>query len=205
MNKVRLENFSDGVFAIAVTLLILSVKIPDSKNYDNHELNYALRKALPHLVTFAFSFMVVGVFWVAHHRIFAMAKKVDNALLWLNIFYLLFVAIMPYPTALLAENPFLTTGILVYSTALFIIAFMHFLLINHIYVNKRIRSEVFAGEIYRSYLRIGAVGPVCYILAAGGCFISPYVSFFFIFAALIFYIFFSRSTKVEEKLLMKSE
>src|SRR5579864_1675525 len=127
MIKVRLENFSDGVFAIAVTLLILSVKIPDVKNFNDHQLLQALIQTIPQLVTFAFSFLVIGIFWVAHHRIFSMARLVDNKLLWLNIFYLMFVAVMPYPAALLAENPYLTTGILVYTTTLFIIAMMQFM------------------------------------------------------------------------------
>jgi len=202
MNKVRLENFSDGVFAIAVTLLILSVRLPDAKNYDNNELNYALRKAIPHLVTFAFSFMVIGVFWVAHHRIFALARVVNNTLLWLNILYLLFIAIMPYPAALVAENPFLSTGILVYTSTLFIIGSLHFVLLNYIIQNRHIKHEALTKEVYRSYQRTAAVGPVCYVLAALGSFISPYISFCFILGALIFYIFFSGKGKIEEKLMI---
>ena len=202
MNRIRLENFSDGVFAIAVTLLILSVRIPDAKNFDNHELNYALKRAVPHLVTFAFSFLVIGVFWVAHHRIFSLAKVVNNALLWLNILYLLFVAIIPYPAALLAENPFLPTGILVYTSTLFIIASMHFVLLNYILRNKHIKHEALTREVYRSYLRSATVGPVCYVLAAAGSFINPYISFCFILGALVFYIFFSGRGKVDDKLLI---
>ena len=97
MHKTRLENFSDGVFAIAVTLLILGVKIPDTKNFNNTKLNHSLWSSIPHLATFAFSFLVIGVFWVAHNRIFSFVKILDSTLLWLNIVYLLFVAVIPYP------------------------------------------------------------------------------------------------------------
>jgi uncharacterized membrane protein len=202
MNKIRLENFSDGVFAIAVTLLILNVKIPDAKNYDNHELNYALRKAIPHLVTFAFSFIVISVFWVAHHRTFSLVKVVNNPLLWLNILYLLFVAIIPYPAALLAENPFLSTGILAYTVTLLSIALMHFVLLNYIINNKHIKHDALTPVVYRSYLKSAIVGPVCYISAAACSFINPYISFCFIIGALIYYIFFSGRGKFDDRLLI---
>lgn len=191
MNKVRLENFSDGVFAIAVTLLVLGIKIPDSKTLDNHQLIQALSRSIPQLLTFGFSFMVIGVFWVAHHRIFSVTKLVDSQLLWLNVFYLMFVAIMPYPAALLAENPFLSTSILVYCSTLFVIGLMHFLLLRHIYKTPNIKNEEFTEDVYRSYLQTGVTGPTIYILAGALSFVNPYISFFLIISSLVFYIFFS--------------
>lgn len=191
MNKVRLENFSDGVFAIAVTLLVLNIKIPDAKNLDNHQLTLRVLESLPQLLTFGFSFMVIGVFWVAHHRIFAMTKLVDSKLLWLNIFYLMFVAVMPYPAALMAENPFLTASILIYSGTLFVIGFMHFILLRHIYITENIKTEAFTAHVYRSYLKSGVTGPAIYIFAGVFSFVHPYISFGLIISALVFYIFFS--------------
>jgi TMEM175 potassium channel family protein len=191
MNKVRLENFSDGVFAIAVTLLVLNIKIPDAKNLDNHQLTLRVIASLPQLLTFGFSFMVIGVFWVAHHRIFAMAKMVDSKLLWLNILYLMFVAVMPYPAALLAENPFLTLSILIYSSTLFVIGFLHFILLRHIYLTDDIKNDLFTEHVYQSYLKAGVTGPAIYIFAGGFSFVHPYISFALIVSALVFYIFFS--------------
>lgn len=191
MNKVRLENFSDGVFAIAVTLLVLNIKIPDAKNLDNHQLTLRVLESLPQLLTFGFSFMVIGVFWVAHHRIFAMTKLVDSKLLWLNILYLMFVAVMPYPAALLAENPFLTVSILIYSSTLFVIGFMHFILLRHIYKGENIKNEMFTEHVYQSYLRAGVTGPAIYIFAGAFSFVHPYISFTLIISALVFYVFFS--------------
>src|ERR1700759_2537664 len=104
MNKNRLENFSDGVFAIAVTLLILNVRIPmDLNKFTKHDLNQMLLRMFPRLLNFAFSFLVIGVFWVAHHRIFSFVRVLDNTLLWLNIVYLLFVAIIPLTSSLISE------------------------------------------------------------------------------------------------------
>src|SRR6195952_3207775 len=139
MNKNRLENFSDGVFAIAVTLLILNVRIPDAQNLNNHSLNHTLVKLLPRVITFAFSFLVIGVFWVAHHRIFSFVKILDSTILWLNILYLLFVAMIPFPAAILSENPLLPTAILFYCITLLVIALMHFVLLEYAIRNDHIK------------------------------------------------------------------
>jgi uncharacterized membrane protein len=202
MNKVRLENFSDGVFAIAVTLLVLGIKIPDARSADNHQLSLALVKSIPQLLTFGFSFMVIGMFWVAHHRIFSMTKLVDSRLLWLNVVYLMFVAIMPYPAALLAENPFFTTSILVYSGTLFIIGVMHFILLHHIYHTPDIKHEDFDEIAYRSYVHAGVTGPSIYVLSAAFSFVHPYISFGLIISSLVFYVFFS-ARRLEQTLKLK--
>jgi uncharacterized membrane protein len=201
MNKNRFDNFSDGVFAIAVTLLILNVRIPDSKNLDNHHLNLVLYHLIPHVVTFAFSFLVIGVFWVAHHRIFSFIKVLDSRLLWLNILYLLFIAIIPLPAAILSENPFLPTSILLYTITLFVIAMMHFVLLEYANRNSTLTHDALTSDIHQSAQRNALVGPVCYVAAAVCSFFYVYASFFFIVAAMVFYIFFAGKSKVEEKLV----
>jgi uncharacterized membrane protein len=201
MNKNRLENFSDGVFAIAVTLLILNVHVPDIKNFDNKHLNHVLIGVIPHLVTFAFSFLVIGVFWVSHHRIFSFVRILDSTLLWLNIMYLLFIAIIPLTAAILSENPFLPTAILLYTITLLIIALMHFILLEYMLRNKVLKHAALTRDIYKSAQRTAIVGPICYIIAAGASFINVYISLFFISGAMVFYIFFSGKNKVEEKMI----
>ncbi len=106
MNKNRLEAFSDGVFAIAITLLVLNVKVPNKQNITNAELNNILAASTNQLLSFGFSFLIIGVFWVAHHRIFSFAKVVDTTLIWLNIIYLMFIATIPFPASILADNFF---------------------------------------------------------------------------------------------------
>ena len=81
MNKGRLEAFSDGVFAIVITLLILDVRLPPGV----HVSIGALWQLLPRLATFVLSFVVVGVYWVAHHNMMHFIERVDRSLLWLNL------------------------------------------------------------------------------------------------------------------------
>jgi len=204
MNKNRLENFSDGVFAFAVTLLILNVHIPDRdrKDLSNHGLNHVLMGIIPHVATFAFSFLVISVFWVAHHRIFSFVRVLDSTLLWLNIFYLLFIAMIPLAAAVIAEYPFLPTSILFYTITLLIIAFMNFVLLEYTLRNKTLKHEALTRDVYKSAQRTAIVGPICYIIAAAASFVNVYISLFFILAAMVFYIFFSGKSKMEEKMIL---
>jgi uncharacterized membrane protein len=205
MNKNRLENFSDGVFAIAVTLLILNVEIPDTRELDNRQLNAALYDAIPRLITFAFSFLVIGVFWVAHHRIFSFVKVLDNTLLWLNILYLLFVAITPLASVVLSENHLLPTAILFYTSTLLLISIMHFFLLEYILRHKDLKHKALTRDVYRSAQKTAVVGPLCYISAAAASWINAYVSFSFIICAMLFYIFFSAKGKVEKQMLIAAK
>jgi uncharacterized membrane protein len=100
MSKQRLEAFSDGVFAIVITLLILEVHLPTEG-----ELTWAvLAQALPHVLAFILSFVLVGTYWIAHHNMWGFVGKVDRYLLWLNLVLLLTVVFIPFPAALLGSH-----------------------------------------------------------------------------------------------------
>jgi len=109
---------------------------------------------------------------------------------------------MPYPAALLAENPFLTISILVYSGTLFAIGSMHFIMLRHIYNTPNIKNEIFTEEVYQSYLKAGVTGPTIYILSAAFSFVHPYVSFALIISSLVFFVFFS-GRRLESKLMAR--
>ena len=101
MTKSRLEAFSDGVFAIAITLLIIDVKVP--KVSGGQSLWKALGDQWPQYVAFAISFLIIGIIWVNHHRTFDRIARVNGPLSFLNLFLLAAVAFLPFPTALIAE------------------------------------------------------------------------------------------------------
>ena len=98
MNTSRTEAFSDGVFAIAATLLVLEVRVPVA----NGNLLSALLSAWPSYATYAVSFLTIGIIWMNHHAIFDHLRRVDRPLWILNLVLLLLVALVPFPTALLA-------------------------------------------------------------------------------------------------------
>ncbi len=96
----RVEAFSDGVFAIAITLLILEIKVPP---HAGDQLWNALGTQWPSYFAYVVSFLVIGIMWVNHHTVFSYIARVDRTLLFLNLLLLMGVAALPWPTALLAD------------------------------------------------------------------------------------------------------
>lgn len=102
----RLEAFSDGVFAIVITLLFINLKVPEiGEQGDWKELLNALYNLTPKFLGIAVSFFFVAIFWVAHHQFFHTLKETTRGLLWLNIAFLLLVCFVPFPAEILTEFP----------------------------------------------------------------------------------------------------
>jgi uncharacterized membrane protein len=100
VTTARLEAFSDGVFAIAITLLVLEIHVPDVEGGD---LAHALVEQWPAYASYVVSFLTVGIIWTNHHAVLDHIARADRAVLYLNLLLLLFVALIPWPTNLLAE------------------------------------------------------------------------------------------------------
>ena len=100
----RVEAFSDGVFAIAITLLVLEFKVPHlGPDASSADLFAALAKLWPSLIAFLGSFVAILIMWINHHGLFRLIHKTDGPLLFANGFMLLLVTFVPFPTAVLAE------------------------------------------------------------------------------------------------------
>jgi uncharacterized membrane protein len=101
----RLTFFSDAVFAIAITLLIIEVHVPHLETRDDQAYWQALLALQPSFMGFVLSFLVIGALWVAHHRVFGMLVDYSPAILWPNMLLLMVIAFMPFATALMSSNP----------------------------------------------------------------------------------------------------
>lgn len=100
----RIEAFSDGVFAIVITLLVLSLHVPDlPPGSPPLDVPSYLHEQAATLRAYVLSFLVVGMFWMTHHRIFAHIERHDGVLMWLNLILLLFISFIPFPTAILGR------------------------------------------------------------------------------------------------------
>jgi uncharacterized membrane protein len=113
--RERLVFFSDAVFAIAITLLALDVRVPDiAGQASNSDVAAAIGSVAPRIFAYVLSFAVVGLFWLAHWRRYLLIEHVDEGLVLLNIILLGFVALIPFPTALLGEHGDVPIAIVVY-------------------------------------------------------------------------------------------
>src|SRR5436305_11855146 len=126
----RLEAFSDGVFAVAITLLVLNIKIPGADVSPDHlpddiHLWQMLLKELPMLAAYATSFATIGVMWLNHHRLYSHIKRTNTVLMLLNLLLLLIIVFIPVPTALVSEyllRPDLHAAALLYSGTMVVLA-----------------------------------------------------------------------------------
>jgi Endosomal/lysosomal potassium channel TMEM175 len=101
----RVEAFSDGVLAIVITLLVLEIKTPRLHSTENvGQAWLALVDLVPKFASFFLSFFFIAVFWVNHHRLFALIRKVDWGILWLNNLLLLLLCFVPFPTAFIGDG-----------------------------------------------------------------------------------------------------
>ena len=100
MSTTRLETFADGVFAIAATLLVLTVDVPT--NLGGNSLAHELAKQWPAYLGYVISFVTIGIIWVNHHTVMDQLRIADRTFLFINVFFLLCIAFIPFPTRLLA-------------------------------------------------------------------------------------------------------
>jgi uncharacterized membrane protein len=112
----RIVFFSDAVMAIAITLLAVDIRVPEiASAAAASELPLRLEELDPQIMSFVISSTVIGVYWLAHHRYFAMIRRYDAGLLLMNLLFLLFIAVMPFVASLLGHYPFLSLGVIPYA------------------------------------------------------------------------------------------
>lgn len=113
----RVLFFSDAVFAIVITLLVLEIKVPHLTGHSDGELRTAVAHLLPKILGFICSFFVVGLLWFEHHRIFRHINQFNAGLIWRNLVFLLFISFVPFPTALFSEYPWSRSAFLIYTVS----------------------------------------------------------------------------------------
>jgi uncharacterized membrane protein len=161
----RIEAFSDGVFAIIVTLLVLDLKVPALKDAASvAELGHALIDQLPRLLSWLISFIIVCKFWLNHHHVLGMARHADYGMVWINSIFLMGQSFIPFPTALIGEyhrNPLavaLFGCVFALNTALFIVL--------QTYIQRRLLKPELADQQDPHLFIKSLVGIVFYLVGA---------------------------------------
>jgi len=161
----RIEAFTDGVVAIVITLLILEIKVPHDLPA-GHGLADALLELWPSYLAFFASFATVGIIWVNHRRFFNLIKRTDNTLLLLNLLLLLWVTIVPFATALVAEHIGLEgerIAAVIYSGLGVLITLTFSLIWFYAATKKGLIDEKADQRLLRSITRMCRVGPAFYL------------------------------------------
>jgi uncharacterized membrane protein len=149
----RLTFFSDAVFAIAITLLVIEVRVPEIEHFGDAALGQALLDLLPSYIGFLSSFFVIGRFWVGHHQLFGMLKASDQRLVWTNLILLMTVAFMPFPTAVFSEYVQLRAGVGLYCLWLVLLGLMNHRVAVVALGGRRLVRDNVEGEACRIFIR----------------------------------------------------
>jgi uncharacterized membrane protein len=177
MKTSRLEAFSDGVFAIAITLLVLEVHVPTGHGAD---LWHALGQQWPSYAGFVVSFITIGIIWVNHHGLFDSVRVANRPLLFLNLFLLMSVAFIPFTTALMAEYLREPQGedvaTAVYAASLLLMAFGFASVSLYLRRRDHLVHDTLSEADRRELVVRGTTGWAVYLLAIGMAFVNAYVS-----------------------------
>lgn len=191
----RLETFSDGVFAIAITLLVLEIKVPPFDSIHSiHDLISALVHLWPAYFAFVYSFGGILIQWVIHHNTFNHLDKTSRPFLYSNGFLLLTIVFFPFPTALLAEyinTAYAMPAIVFYSMASVINSLAWFLFIRSIKRPKRLLNDVFSAEEYNRLKSSNRFAFVVYLSAALLAIWFPYTALIISVALWLLWIYLS--------------
>jgi uncharacterized membrane protein len=161
----RVLAFSDGLFAIAMTLLVVAIAVPALSDADSvNELADALNDKSSEFISFFISFAVIGRYWLAHHQFFARLESIDGGLTAINLVYLAFVAFMPFPTDLLGtyfENPL---SVAIYAVNVAFVSGLEVVLFRHAHRRQLMRQRL-PEDVYRWGV-FSSSSPVIFFLAS---------------------------------------
>jgi uncharacterized membrane protein len=178
MGTNRLESFSDGVLAVAITLLVLGIAVPPPPQ---PHLAHELGSKWPEYAAYVVSFLTIGIIWINHHAMISRLRATDHSILILNLLLLMSIGILPFATNLMAtylrEPSGESVAAAVYGGAFVVMAVFFAGLNRHILLNRAhlLEPELSEPERRRILIRsVFGVGP--YVVAAGLAFVSPYIT-----------------------------
>ena len=189
MNKTRVEAVSDGIFAIAITLLVLTISEPE----DYSQLASQLGERWPSLAAYIVSFAVIGIMWFNHHSVFGYLEAVDAGLFYLNLLLLMTIAFLPYPTGVLGQalqkGEGARTAAIVYSATMAVNALAWGALWLYASAGRRLLKSSFPEPRRRTATLAFVSGIASYVLAVGVAFINAYACLAFHGVLAVYYAF----------------
>lgn len=168
--KNRIEALADGIFAVAMTLLVLDIKSPENVHFNTADDLVDYLVALEHsFAMYAISFLVLAIFWIGHHVLFHFVRHVDRRLLWLNIMFLLLVTFVPFSTDLLGDHGHLMLPVVVYGLNLIVLGLLLDFQMRYLRAHTPLASPDLTASIaarMHTEVRVYAMIPLASMLAS---------------------------------------
>jgi uncharacterized membrane protein len=184
----RMETFSDGVFAIAATLLVLEISIDSTHT---HDLGSALLHLWPSYLAYVTSFITIGIIWMNHHTCVETMVRVDRTFLFLNLLLLLTVSFLPFPTRLVADylqRPDEQTAVYAYAATFVVMALIYNVWWRYASTGRRLIGQTVPESRIKAITRAFNPGVPIYALTLLVAVFSPLASVFLTFAVAAFYL-----------------
>jgi uncharacterized membrane protein len=170
----RIVNFSDGVFAIVITLLVLDIRVPEiPADLVSQELPSRIIALEPKFLSYVISFLVIAIYWQAHHRVFRPIRSYDSTLLWLNFLFLMAISFLPFPTSLLGEYSEEQLSVVIYAATAAVASLLLVSISWYATADHRLVSSDLDDEAERTQRMQGLAVPVVFVLSIGISFFSP--------------------------------
>jgi uncharacterized membrane protein len=189
----RILAFSDGVFAIAILLLLIDIRLPADTSTTN--LGAALWSLWPNYLAFFISFVVIGLYWSAHVRLFREIVRYDWLLVWLNLLYLLFIVIIPFSTSVLSIH-FSKLSVIVYAATIACAGYMNTTVRVYSAKGHRLISSKFGNIYIKKAILLSLIAPIGFTISIGLAFLNPSVAQYFWIVMLIIHTIFLRLLKL---------
>lgn len=169
MSKGRLEAFSDGVFAIIITIMVLELKAPQQSDLDS------LRPIISILLSYLLSFLYVGIYWNNHHHLFQVVRQIRGGVLWANLHLLFWLSLVPVITSWVGSTKFADWPVAIYGVVLFMAGFAYWILVQVLLRHEGAGSTL---AIAVGKDQKGKISLVIYLIAALLAFVHPHISCF---------------------------
>ncbi|HEX6435149.1 MAG TPA: TMEM175 family protein [Gemmatimonadales bacterium] len=167
MTKARMEAFTDAVFAIIMTIMVLELKVPHGVELA------ALRALFPVFLSYVLSFIYLGIYWNNHHHMLSVTHQVSGGILWANLHLLFWLSLIPFVTGWMGENHFAPVPTALYGVILLLAACAYLLLQRDILVREG-PGSVLAAAVGRDWK--GKVSPLLYALGIALAFVRPWLA-----------------------------
>ena len=190
-SKSRVETFSDGIFAIIITLLVLEIKVPQIEDHlSAKNLLAALLSILPKFISWIISFFTIAVIWVNHHKLFKQFKILDSGVFWWNAVLLLWTTFIPFPTAVLGDYPSNSVSIVFYGVVMSLMAASFSFMRLYVIRKKELLEEDVNFDLFKKGTLMSVLfGPVMYLSGIALGFIHPWLSFAVYLGIPVYFIF----------------
>jgi len=193
----RLLTLADGIFAIAMTLLVLDLRLPDAPAGD---LATRLRSLIPRFGTFVVSFVVLGVFWFAHHQTFHFVVRVNRTLVWLSVLFFMGVALIPFVASVLGANYDDPIALTLYGGVIGLLTVLGYVVWWYLTGDRGLVVAGLDPDLVRKVSRWIAVGPSIALVAIVLAFVNPLISLLIYLALPVLFIAFNPVDSYFERL-----